>query len=69
MSIERIFRCDAPGCDRELHTADAYPLQGLVTVTDTLGAGRATQHFCNWDCVLRHAARIPPVESLPITEV
>jgi hypothetical protein len=25
------------------------------------GADR-TLHFCSWDCVLRHAGEVPPVE-------
>jgi hypothetical protein len=63
MSIERIFHCDWRECDRHVQTAgtSAYP---FITVTE--GPGRAL-HFCDWDCVLKHAGEKPPVEQLPLT--
>lgn len=64
MSIERIFYCDWREC--EGHTRTARPrATDMITVTE--GAGR-TQHFCSWDCILRHAAEKPPVEMVLLDE-
>lgn len=59
MSIERIFYCDGPNCECNARTASPRPV-GFLTVTEH-GPGRA-QHFCSWDCILRHAAEKPPTE-------
>jgi hypothetical protein len=58
MSIERVFHCDGPECNRHVRTAAARATT-IITVTE--GAGRSL-HFCTWDCVLRHAATKPPAE-------
>lgn len=57
MSIERIFYCDGPDCERHVRTA--RPRSVFIVVTD--GSGRSS-HFCTWDCVLKHAAEKPPTE-------
>ena len=62
MSIERIFYCDGPECERHVRTANSRPA-AFLTVTE--GVGRS-QHFCSWDCVLRHAAEKPPTEIVPM---
>ncbi len=64
MSIERIFICDWRECDGHQRTASARP-SAFITVTE--GAGRS-QHFCTWDCLLRHAAEKPPTEVVPLAE-
>lgn len=56
MSIERVFHCDGPDCERHVRTAASRPTSGLLTIT---GEGAAL-HFCGWDCVLRHAAAKEP---------
>jgi hypothetical protein len=65
MSIDRIFYCDWRDCDHHMQTAStsAYP---FITVTES--AGRSL-HFCNWDCVLKHAGEKPPVETMPLTAI
>lgn len=60
MSIERVYYCDGPDCDRHARTASTRP-DSFLTVSE--GAGRS--HFCSWDCVLRHAAEKPPSEVIP----
>ncbi len=60
MSIERIFYCDGPDCERHVQTASRRPAAGFVFVTQ--GGSAATLHFCTWDCVLKYAATKPPVE-------
>lgn len=55
MSIERIFHCDGPDCERYVRTMRLRTEHFLVV---TMG-GTAT-HFCGWDCVLRHAATKEP---------
>lgn len=59
MSIERTFYCDGPDCDAHTRTVDPRPGMGFVIVDED---DSPTLHFCSWDCVLRHAAEIPPVE-------
>ena len=58
MSIERIFHCDGPDCERHVQTAATRP-EAFITLTE--GRGQA-MHFCGWDCVLRRAAEKPPAE-------
>jgi len=60
VSIERIFYCDWRECDGHVQTASR--LAPLITVTEH--AGRSL-HFCDWDCLLKHAAEKPPVEIIP----
>lgn len=60
MSIERVFHCDWRECSTHIQTASTRPPKFLV-VTD----GPVAMHFCSWDCVLKHAAEIPPVELVP----
>lgn len=62
MSIERIFYCDWRDCDAHTRTSAETPGMGFVTVIEDECPPR---HFCSWDCVLRQAAEIPPVEAIP----
>ncbi len=63
MSIERIFYCDWRDCSTHMQTAGARPVS-FLTVT---GDGR-TLHFCSWDCVLKHAGEIPPLEVVALSD-
>lgn len=63
MGIERIFYCDWRECETHTRTAGMRPGMSFLTVTGD--AGR-TMHFCSWDCVLKHAAEIPPVEQVAV---
>lgn len=65
MSIERIFYCDWRECEAHVRTASSRPQASFLTITES--AGRSL-HFCSWDCVLRYAAEIPPVETIPLAE-
>lgn len=62
MSIERIFYCDGPGCDRHARTARSRS-ESFLTVTE--GTGRS-EHFCGWDCILKYAAEKPPSDVIPV---
>ncbi len=55
MSIELIFHCDGPGCERHVQTCKPLPPVFLTVLED----GQPS-HFCGWDCVLRHAAAKEP---------
>ena len=66
MSIERIFYCDGPECERHAQTALSRPGGGFVFVTE--GGSAATLHFCTWDCVLKYAATKPPSEVLLVED-
>jgi hypothetical protein len=59
VSIERIFYCDGPDCERHVRTAASRPHGAFVFVTT---GDSATLHFCGWDCVLKYAATKPPAE-------
>ncbi len=59
MSVEHIFYCDCRECNTNVQTASASPPLWL-TVTDD--ADRRSMYFCSWDCILKYAAEIPPVE-------
>jgi hypothetical protein len=58
MSIERIFYCDGPDCERHVQTRGRRA-ETFVSVSD---GGSAVLHFCTWDCVLKYAAAKPPSE-------
>jgi hypothetical protein len=62
MSIERIFYCDWRECDGHVQTANAMP-PGFLAITE--GADHSL-HFCDWDCLLKHAAEKPPTELIPL---
>jgi hypothetical protein len=62
MSIERIFYCDCHDCGASMQTASTSA-SPFLTVTQR--AGRSL-HFCDWDCVLKHAAAKPPTETIPL---
>lgn len=64
MSIERIFYCDWRECETHIRTASTRPRGEFITVTESAGRSR---HFCSWDCVLKHAAEIPPLEAIPLS--
>jgi hypothetical protein len=64
MSIERIFYCDGPDCERHVRTASSRPEAGYIFVTE--GGSTRTLHFCNWDCVLKYAAAKPPVDVVAV---
>lgn len=60
MSIEYHWFCDADGCERNAHTIEAdRPPTATFLVRE--GGGRDL-HFCSWDCILKHAASMPPAE-------
>ena len=56
MSIERVFHCDGPECERFVRTLRLRP-EMFLTVSEH---GGPNLHFCGWDCVLRHAATKEP---------
>lgn len=58
MSIERIFHCDGPDCERHVRTMRDHPPMFLTVIAHE--DANHHSHFCGWDCVLRHAATIEP---------
>ncbi len=62
MSIERTFYCDWRECEGHVQTASTQP-PGFLAVTE--GTDHHL-HFCDWDCLLKHAAEKPPVETIPL---
>jgi hypothetical protein len=60
VSIERIFHCDGPDCERYFQTRRRRTDHFLV-----VSEGWTTLHFCGWDCILRHAATKEPEQVIP----
>ncbi len=58
MSIERVFYCDWRECETYVRTASVRPTGTFLTVAES---DTNERHFCSWDCVLKHAAEIPPI--------
>ncbi|MEA2252518.1 MAG: hypothetical protein QOG70_2760 [Solirubrobacteraceae bacterium] len=56
MTIERVFHCDGPECERRGHTTRLRHEMFLVVSE----RGGSALHFCGWDCVLRYAATKEP---------
>lgn len=61
MSVERIFYCDGPDCERHAQTRQERP-PVFLTVAEPDSEDR---HFCGWDCLLRHAATKEPETVIP----
>ena len=66
MSIERIFYCDWRDCTAHTRTVHERPGMSFITVDEDAGP---TRHFCSWDCVLKHAAEMPPIEIIPAADL
>ncbi len=67
MSIERVFYCDAEGCDTHIGSLYAEPeCPGWLIVTET-GHEPETLHFCGWDCAMKYAAKFPPPTVIPFS--
>jgi hypothetical protein len=62
MSIERIFYCDWRECSANMQTAGSSA-SPFITVIARAGH---SLHFCDWDCLLKHAAEKPPTETIPL---
>ena len=52
------FHCDGPECEIWAKS-QRTPVDWIV-----VRQGRKIQHFCQWDCVMRHAAQFP-TETIP----
>jgi hypothetical protein len=62
MSVEHIFHCQGPDCERRVQTQKARP-PVFVTVLENDGFGSEFEsHFCGWDCILRYAGTKEPEE-------
>lgn len=60
MTVERIFRCEGPDCERWVQTQRLRP-PVFVTVLENDGFGVEDEHhFCSWDCVLRYSGQKEP---------
>lgn len=64
MSIERVYHCDWRDCDSHVRTASPGPPSAFIAVEED--AGRSTQYFCSWDCLLMHAGEMPPSVTIPV---
>lgn len=58
MAVERVFFCDWRECENRVQTASPRPRRFLTVTEDS----DRTLHFCSWDCNLKFAAEVEPVE-------
>jgi hypothetical protein len=63
VSVEHVFYCDWRECRTNVQTASASP-ELWLTVTD--GTVALPMYFCSWDCVLKYAGEVPPVEVIQL---
>ena len=65
MSVKKTFYCDGP-FNPNWPEYLRCPVHGeeldVNVVWGSLSTGRQYLTFCSWDCVLRYAAQIEPVE-------
>lgn len=64
MSVESVYYCGWRECDSHVRTASPGPPDAFITVEEE--AGRSTQHFCSWDCLLMFAGEMPPSVTIPV---
>lgn len=64
MAVETIHHCDWRDCDSHVRTASPGPPTAFIAVEED--AGRSTQVFCSWDCLLLFASEKPPALTIPI---
>lgn len=64
MTIERIFCCNGPDCNRHMRTMRTRTEHFFVVSR----SGEPTLHFCGWDCVLRHASTKEPETVIPLDD-
>ena len=81
MSIDRIYYCDGPNCGGEggkdsrdsspVHAQTATPPPHLPSGFMELRGGQRSEdaHFCSWDCLMQYAAKHPPDEQIPLSDV
>lgn len=61
MKVQHTYCCEASGCDIRATSTTWNPTEG-VSLTE-----RKTGHVmwaCSWDCVLKIAGNIPPMEEV-----
>ena len=66
MAIERIFHCDAEGCEGHIRTMAEFPSSGFIRTYEQWPGFETEHHFCTWDCLLRFAAARPPLETITL---
>ncbi len=65
MSRETTYRCCGPGCDTHVCTAAEPPVAGFLVVRERLPSEPVSERdFCSWDCVMRFAATLDPIETI-----
>ena len=65
--IDRTYRCDGPDCTTHATTSGDQPV-GFIVASERTPGPRYVRHFCSWDCVLRFAARIEPMEEISMQD-
>ena len=66
MKEQRTVYCEAPDCENNADTANDLPYvpRGWIRLIESLpsGGGIDEVRCCSWDCVLKLAATVPPME-------
>lgn len=70
MRLEGVIHCDGPDCQHHQHVgvntmaAKRLPA-GWLTVVEHGDSTDHTEAFCNWDCLMKRAAKIEPPTVIP----
>lgn len=60
-----MYRCDGPDCQMHVQTTALAPVAGWLQVIEGLSSLPDGYHdFCSWDCLLKRAAWIEPVQAI-----
>jgi hypothetical protein len=72
MREQRTIYCEGPECDTHISTArphGTYPMGWVTTSWWEDGKADPVEAFCSWDCVMKRAAKHPPVVTIPWDDV
>jgi hypothetical protein len=66
MTTEFIYHCDGPDCAMRVQSSAYAPVAGWLQVNEGVPSEPDnTFDFCSWDCLLKRAARVEPVQVIP----
>lgn len=58
MSVEHVFYCDGPECESHIRSRKEMPPHFITTYE--VHDEAVVNHFCDWNCLMKFAAKIPP---------
>ncbi len=65
MSRETTYFCEAPGCNSHVRAMCEPPATSFLVVRERIPSEPVSERdFCSWDCVMRFAATLDPIETI-----